>query len=145
MNQRGFLLTRKNNEIKELSKHKHFLQRIRATSIGKSVPLHYPEEMIFPFIFWKMFDKLGSILGSLPSALLSEDTTIFEFESIKHHTRNRLTAFMYTSSNQQYIAYLYDQIVNLTTTHSDTRIVLNIGLTTRDIGDLRLLSMNDIS
>ena len=32
---------------------------------------------------------------------------------------------MSTSSNPRYIAYLYDKNLNLTTTHLDTRIVLN--------------------
>ena len=83
--------------------------------------------------------KIGSILGALPSALLSEDTTTFGFESIKHHTRNRVSAlFMNTSSSPRFIVYLYDQIVNLTTTHSDTRIVLNRGLATNENGDIGL-------
>ena len=137
MIQCGYLLTRKNHEIKASSKYEHFIQRICATSIGKSVPLRSPEAMIFSSIFWKIFDKSGSILGALPSALLSEDNTTFGFESIKHHTRNRLSdPFMHTSLNPRYIAYLYNQIVNLTTSHSDTCIVLNRSLTTNENGDL---------
>ena len=129
-----------------MSKRKYFLQRTYATSIIKSVPLRYPEEMIFPSIFWKMFDESGSILGALPSTLLSKNTTTLGFESIKHHTRNRLTAcFINTSSNPRYIAYLYNQIVNLATTRSDKRIVLNRGLIINESGDLGLRSMNDSS
>ena len=52
---------------------------------------------------------------------------------------------MNTSSNPRYIAYLYDQIVNLTTTYSYTRIVLNRGSTTNENGDLGLRGMNDTS
>ena len=77
MNQCRSLLTLKNFKIKESSKHKYFLQRICTTSIGKSVPLRYRGAMIFPSIFWKIFDESGSILGALPSALLSKLTVIW--------------------------------------------------------------------
>ena len=87
MIQCGYLLTRKNHEIKGLSKHKHFLQRICATSIGKSVPLRYPEAMFFhPFSgscltnqiqFWVHYHllyylKILLLLVSSPSNIIQE-------------------------------------------------------------------------
>ena len=93
-----------------------------------------------------MFDKSGSVLGALPSALLFEDITTFCSESIKHHTRNRLTVpVRNTSSNPQYITCPYNHITNSTTTHSDTCNVLNRGLTTNENRDLGLRDMNDTS
>ena len=82
--------------------------------------------MILLSFFWKIFDESGPILVTLPSALLSKSTATFGHESIKNHTRTRLTTpFMNAPSNPRYIAYLYDKNLNLTTTHLDTRIVLN--------------------
>ena len=90
----------KNHELKGYNKYKYFLQRICVTLIDESVPLCCLEVMICSFFFWKTFDESGSILGALPSAVLSENTLTFGFEYIKHHTRNRLTyAFMNTTSN----------------------------------------------
>ena len=102
--------------------------------------------MILLSFFWKIFDESGPILVTLPSALLSKSTATFGHESIKNHTRTRLTTpFMNAPSNPRYIAYLYNQIVKLSITHSGTRIVLNKGLTTNENGNLGLQDMNDSS
>ena len=44
------LLTRKEHQIKGSSKHNFFLQKIVATSNGSSIPLMYPEGILFPSI-----------------------------------------------------------------------------------------------
>ena len=50
----GILLTRKRYQLKSSSIHKYFLQCLVSTTIGNSIPLLYPEGMLFPCIFWKL-------------------------------------------------------------------------------------------
>ena len=131
-NQCGSFLACENHKIKGSSKYNYFLLRICVASVGKSFPSRHPKGINFP-----MFDESGSILGTLPSAFNLKNITTFVFESIKYHTRNRLTSpFMKISSNPQCIVYLCHQIVNFAITHSDTCTVLNRGLTTNENGDL---------
>ena len=86
----GTLLTRKQHQLKSSSIHKYFLQQLVATSIGSSVSLLYSEAMLFPCIFWLIFD--GSLVGALPATLLNENVKKFDFASVSEHTRSRLTA-----------------------------------------------------
>ena len=91
LNQCGSLLSRRNHDIKGSSKHKFFLQKIHATSDGESIPLLYPESMLFPSIF-PFCDPDGMpSLGCIPAPLLSSSIQKYGFESIPQHTRTRLT------------------------------------------------------
>ena len=51
LNQCGSLLSRTDNHINGYRSQKHFLQRIASTISDKSIPLLYPEAMLFPSIF----------------------------------------------------------------------------------------------
>ena len=114
---------------------KYFLQRLVSSSLGESIPLLYPEGMLFPSIFWKMVENCGSIIGSLPSCLLAHTSSFHGFASVGDHIRSRLTLpGTATSSNQKYVAFSYDMLTNLTLNHQDTRIVLNRGLVMGDSG-----------
>ena len=142
----GTLLTRQRHLLKPSSIHKYFLQRIVATSIGKSVNLLYPEGMLFPSIFWKMIE--GSIIGAIPATLLNERANRFGFASIGDHVRSRLTASGYqTSTKDSYIAWCYDMISNEITNQNDTRMVVNKGLTASQDkkGNLQLRGGNQSS
>ena len=91
LNQCGSLLSRRNYDIRGSSKHKFFLQKIHATSDSESIPLLYPESMIFPSIF-PFCDPDGiPSLGCIPAPLLSSSIQKYGFESIPQHTRTRLT------------------------------------------------------
>jgi hypothetical protein len=91
LNQCGSLLSRRNHDIRGSSKHKFFLQKIHATSDGESIPLLYPESMIFPSIF-PFCDPDGiPSLGCIPAPLLSSNIQKYGFESIPQHTRTRIT------------------------------------------------------
>ena len=90
----GTVLTRERHLLKPSSIHKYFLQRIVATSIGKSVSLLYPEGVLFPSIFWRM--QAGSIVGAIPATLLTENTGRYGFASLSQHTRSRF-CLLYTS------------------------------------------------
>lgn len=131
LNQCGSLLTRQRHQIKGRRKEKFFLQKINATSKGKSIPLLYPEAMLFPSIFYMaVLFNVCSIAGAIPSPLLSSCIGQFGFASIPSHARSRLTnASCATSTDYRYVAFLYDMLVNLAANHEDTRLVLQRGLT----------------
>jgi predicted GIY-YIG superfamily endonuclease len=133
MNQNGTLLSRKRNQIKGSKKQKFFLQKICSTSKGTSIPLLYPEATMFPSIYYAMADDNCSIIGAIPSSLLSENTSKFGFASIPTHVRSRLTSSSSsTSSDYQYTSYCYDKLTNLSANHEDTRLVIQRGLTVGD-------------
>ena len=118
LNQCGSLLTRKKHELKGSSKHKFFLQKIVATSAGSSVPLMYPEGILFPSIHWKMADDGCSIIGCIPAPLLSDTIQHTGFASIHSHVKCRLTnSSSSTSTNTNYIAHTYDMLTNITANH----------------------------
>lgn len=112
LNKVGSLLTQKRYELKSLSLHKYFLQQIVSISIGKSVSLLCPEAMFFPCIFWLMKEK--ALVGAIPAILLSDNTTKHGFASIPQHIRSRITSpSIQTSTNNQYTAWSYDMMTNL--------------------------------
>ena len=91
LNQCGSLLCRLDHQIKGSSKHNFFLQKIHSTSHGESIPLLYPESMLFPSIFpFSDADGFSSV-GSIPVVLLSRTMGSQGFESIPQHNRIRLT------------------------------------------------------
>ena len=101
LNQCGSLLSRKDHEINGSSKHNFFLQKIHSTTDGLSIPLLYPESMLFPSIF-PFQDPDGFLsLGCIPAPLLSRKMESLGFASIPQHTRTRLTVpfckFSFTS------------------------------------------------
>ncbi len=68
----------------------------------------YPEGILFPCIFYIMHNR--SIIGAIPSALLSESIGTFGFASLPDHIRTRLTASGFqTSANSRYISFLYEK------------------------------------
>jgi len=69
LNQCGTLLTRRKHQPKGNSRHKFFPRRICATSIGTSIPLMYPEGVLFPSFHWKTAGDNCSIVGCIPSPL----------------------------------------------------------------------------
>ncbi len=130
LNQCGTLLTRNNHQIKGSSRGKLLMQRICATTLGKSVPLLQPEASLFPSIFWKMVPNDCVISGAIPTPLLSEKSGHYGFQSLPQHVRTRLTtAFCTTSTDPHYISHDYDMMTNMSATHLDTRIAMNRGLT----------------
>ena len=82
LNQCGSLLSRPNHEIKGSSKHNYFLQKIHSTSDGKSIPLLYPESMLFPSIFPFSDTKGFPRVGCLPAPFLSRSLEKKGFDSI---------------------------------------------------------------
>ena len=128
MNQCGSLLNRNDKEIIGYRSQKYFLQRLASVCTKMTIPLLYVEGMLFPSIFWSMDTRSGAILGSIPSGLLTTNTS-HGFASMKSHARCRLTLpGTCTSTNPSYVAFVYDILTNLTLNREDSRIILNRGL-----------------
>ena len=130
LNQCCSLLTRSNHRICGYNKQRNFLQRISTTTPGDSIPLLYPEGMLFPSISYRMVPNDGSIAGSIPSALLNGQQNLYGFALIYDHIQSRLASPSYaTSTNLSYVSFCYNIPTNLTLNHQDARLVLNRGLT----------------
>ena len=128
LNQWGSLLNRHERDIIGFRSHKCSLQRMASTHHGNSIPLLYPEVMLFPSTFWSQVPSSGAILGAIPSGLLVQ-SNLHGIADIKSHTRCRLCLpFSTTSTDPTYISFQYDILANLTMTHGDSRIILNRGL-----------------
>ena len=147
LNQCGCLLTRKRHMIKGNNKHSYFIQKLCAISVGASIPLMYPEAMLFPSIFWKSTDDSLEIAGAIPAPLISESISTFGFASIPDHVRSRLSnPSMNTSSDFHYTSFCYNKLSNLAANHEDTRIIIRRGLTVDEkTGDLGLRGSGDSS
>ena len=145
MNQCGSLLNRNEKQISGYRSQKQFIQRIASTCPGKSLPLLYPEGMMFPSIFWKMVLNCGAILGAIPSGILAQHVPYNGFASMKEHVRNRLTlSGSGTSTNPRYISLMYDVLSNLTLNREDSRIIINRGLVgSNDTSGLQVRSNHD--
>ena len=107
LNQCGCLLTRKRHMIKGNKKHNYFIQKLCAISVGSSIPLMYPEAMLFPSIFWKSVDESLAIAGAIPAPLLSESiSSTFGFAFIPDHVCSRLSnPSMNTSTDFHYTSF----------------------------------------
>ena len=98
LNQCGTLLTRQKYQLKGSSRHKYFIQKLVATCKGTSIPLMYPEATMFPSIHWAMAPDQCSVLGCIPSPLLS-DLKCSKFASVQSHVRCRLTNYSSLTSS----------------------------------------------
>jgi predicted GIY-YIG superfamily endonuclease len=132
LNNMGSLLARRDTKLRGTRRQQNFLQRIVSTTPGNSVPLVYPEAMLFPSIFWKD-DGAGdaAILGAVPCGFLAHDATLKKHgvASIQSHVRARITnTALATSTNVGYLCFAFDQIVNLGCRHEDVRVLLHRGV-----------------
>ena len=136
LNSCGNLLVRKNDKLTGTRYQRHFLQRVVVKTQGRTVPLLYPEGMLFPSIFWKGA-PCGAVVGSIPAPLLAADAKLRAngVASICAHTRCRLTnTSLVAPGNSAYICHAFDSIVNLGCRSSDTRVLIHRGVTPESDG-----------
>ena len=88
MNKCGSLLNMKDREIISYRYQTHFLQRIASVISDRTIPLLYPERMMWESFVWKMVPTCGSIYGFIPSGLLVQSVRN-RFASIKNHVTCR--------------------------------------------------------
>ena len=86
-----------------------------------------------------------SILGCIPTPLLTEYTSNSKFASIHSHIRSRLTnPYCTTSLDLRYIDHCYHMLTNLTVNYEDTRLILNRGISIdNDTGKIGLRGKED--
>lgn len=140
------VLARKNHSISGSRYDKYFVQRFCSTTSGTSVPILWPESTMFPGIFYTdSFDRY-SVVGALPSPLMSLSAPNEGFCSVPDHIRTRLTLpFSSTSTDPRYISYSYDLMGNLAANFNDTRMFSRHGLraASDNVGGLEQRGIND--
>ena len=137
LNNVGSLLARKTSKGSVSANFQYFLQKMVATVPGRSVPLVYPEAMLFPSIFWKDDDSEGSLLGAIPCGALAHSATLKKagIADLVAQIRSRITnPSLATSTDPRYLCYAFDVIVNLGCRHEDTRVVLHRGIVGTESG-----------
>jgi hypothetical protein len=139
LNSLGHMLIRRNKQLSGTSNQRNFLQRLVSRMPGDTLPLAYPEGMLFANIFH--YDtKNGDIVGALPSALLNSDETLhgLGFASLQDHYRTRLSnASLFTASDPKYHLFAFDCLSNLALRGCDSRIILRRGFAERQEGGVR--------
>ena len=118
------ILRRKRTPLFCINRHKYFLQSLVSKSPNKSIPVIYPEAMIFPTIFWKQYEDC-SYAGALPSCLYSDNKVNkhLGFATLKEHLQNRImNRSLLTSSSQHYASFAFDCLMNeaMNREHSST-------------------------
>lgn len=129
LNEHCSLLVRRGSQLKPTRAAKGFFERIIATSDGKSIPLLYPEAMIFPSIFWKQ-NIDGSYPGALPIGLYSTTSEAHQlgFAGLAEHMRCRLkNSSLLCSTDPRYIYFAFDAVYNVMSRGVDNRIVFKRG------------------
>jgi predicted GIY-YIG superfamily endonuclease len=130
LNNVGSLLARSGFDICKSRYVNHNIQKLCSVTNCESIPIVYPEGMLFPSIHWKCSVDKCSILGAIPSSLLNANANKYGFASIPQHIRTRLTCpSCTTSSDPRYITHCYDVMANMAASQCDTRLVINRGLT----------------
>ena len=125
-----FINYQKNHPINGFKSQKYFLQPICATSMCDSIPLLYPEGILFTSILYAMVTNNDSICGSIISSLLTEIKSINLFDNTYDHTKRGLTSVSIAIiTNPTYESNCYDKLTNLSLNHEDNCIVLNRLLT----------------
>ena len=124
----GSLLVRREYRSRISRTQSEFLQNIIASQSGSTVPLVYPEAMLFPssFPFDNGYD--GSILGATPSAFLSQkkNRANHNIAAIEDHNRIFLKSARYQDFRLQ--AFKFDCNCNANLAGKDTRLIVNRGL-----------------
>jgi hypothetical protein len=126
-NKHGHVLVRKNRKLLQNRAQQHFIQGLVATRANTTIPLVFPDAMIFPSIFWNSCLD-GSMIGSIPSALLLDDRTMrcLGVASLHDHYQSRIMdTSLLTSTDYRYLYHALDGILNLQNRGQDTRIVFS--------------------
>ena len=96
----------------------------------KSIPLLYPEGVLFPYLHWKYRNGKCSIVGAIPSSLFNSCCIEEGLRSIQKHISTRLISPSNDmGSDPRDICHCYDVLENLAAPRNDTRLDINWGLT----------------
>jgi hypothetical protein len=112
LNEHCNLLVQRGSQLKPSRVAKGFMERIVATSDGESIPLLYPESMIFPSIFWKQ-NADGSYPGAVPVGLWTTSSEAHKqhFAGIPEHMRCRIkNSSLLCSTDPRYMYFAFDSV-----------------------------------
>ena len=142
----GSCLVRRNKKLAGTLAQQSFLQRLVATSPGDTVPLVYPEAMLFSDIFYASGPD-GSMFGALPAALLHGDDILRQngFASLQNVYQTRLLSpGLLTSSNPKYHLWAFDALANFSLRGHDSRLILRRGFAEKqDAGGVRMKGVSE--
>ena len=142
----GGCLIRRNTKFLGSVKQRNFLQRQAATIYGETIPLIYPEGMLYPDIFYSgTVDH--SIIGAIPAAML-RDPGILKHHgvaSLESHMRCRLgNPGLLSSCNPKYHLFLLDIFSNFCLRGCDSRVILRRGFAEQQgSGGVRMASSEE--
>ena len=143
----GSLLVRQKHRLTNTRQQSEFLEGTVAVQHGKTVPLVYPEAMLFPSIFPFDNGQQGDMLGAIPAPFLSQTKNHLSrnIASVKDHVKMRMEfAGSCASTDFRHQCFLCDCMVNDDLGGKDTRIVMNRGLVPGNCKTgLRLRDKND--
>ena len=129
LNSSGSSLLRRDNKLRGSRAQRNFLQRLVASNENESVPLIYPEAMLFPNYFWCEQDDC-SVVGAIPNACLKDNATLksLGIASLLEMLRTRiLDPTLDSHANAVYQFFAWDMLANLGLRGSNTEIVLRRG------------------
>jgi hypothetical protein len=109
----AFGMMRRKRHGRNYSKVNKILQNVMALSPSTSVPVVYPEAVLFPTIFWASVDD--SVIGALPSFLYSMHSTKKwkNIASLSDHLQVRLYDLdLLTAHRQDYFHFVFNTILN---------------------------------
>jgi predicted GIY-YIG superfamily endonuclease len=140
------LLVRRQHVTETSRRTKEFLHSMVATVSGSSVPLVYPEWMLFPRIFWKAAGDGRSAVGALPACFLSQTRNHRKHgvASVHDHVRARSKSISsFTSTDPGYQIMCHDYRMHAMLGSQDTRLVMNRGCIPTEGCGLRLNNKDD--
>ena len=129
-NKHGHLLVRRRRKLTMSKRNESFFQRIVAMNKTRTIPMVYPEALLFPDCFYLGIED-GSILGAFPTPLWNDDYTLkkFRIASLIDHARVRTRdPSLLCSTDPTYQFFQFDALVNLGLRGSDSRVILHRGL-----------------
>ena len=128
------LLTRPKTPMHFPKKVWRYLQNFVSNCPFDTVPLTFPEAMLFPSIFYSQ--QNNSFIGAIPHTLIAPKnfTYRFNFADIEQQLRARLrNGSLLTSCDPRVLSFYFDIFLNFKCIQRDVRFVMNRGLT--DIND----------
>ncbi len=129
LNEHGSLLQRSRIPLSPSRRQKQLLEGIVASTSGQSIPLLFPEAMLFPAIFWKQHAD-GSYDGAIPVSFLNHDDipNSHGYASITDHLLTRITSpDLLCSTLPEYLYFAFDTIHNLSSQGRDSRLLIKRG------------------
>lgn len=131
-NQVGRLLTRNSKPIDGTMAQKSLIQGLVSNIEGNSIPLLYVPGMLFPKHFWaSATNDESSIIGSVPISCYRSCVRHPDgFASLLEMTRYHLTSSSSsTATDDNFISFCYDGLVNIASCGHDSRISSRSGFT----------------